>query len=202
MRFLPLLSCTAVPDPWAAFPAVELALDGTPHPGWVRGPAVHALHLTARPWDEGLVAQALEGLRSGLGPDFLVIPAAFPDGLAARSAFLGTLEVLLEALQGRGVKVALRLEPEGAAALAGLLKEVRGEAVGFCWHGALGDALEALEDRLFTALGDPGDDLTPLRRLGYRWNVALPVADPAEAAALVARLGAAWPGIPAPEVTA
>lgn len=204
MRFLPLLSAAADPTPWVGFPAVELAWSGGCHAGWGRalrhGPQVHAVHLPALPWGPDLLEAAGAAGREGLGWDFLVVPAQNPATREDRSAFLGTLEVLLEIFHGRGPKVVLRPAPGAAPALATLLREVRGEAVGFCWDGALGPGLEAVSDRLMTAVGSPSDDFSALRRLGYRWNVALPASDPLEAAEAIARLCAAWPEVLFPEV--
>jgi len=134
------------------------------------------------------------------GWDFLVIPAARPTSREARHAFLNTLEVLLETLHGRGPKVVLRPEPGTAPALAALLRDVRGEAVGFCWDAALEPDLEAVSDRLMTAVGTPNDDFTALRRLGYRWNVALPSSDPSETSRTIAHLEATWPEVLFPEL--
>ena len=84
--------------------------------------------------------------------------------------------------------------------MAALLREVRGEAVGFCWDADLDADLEAVSDRILTAVGSPLDDFSALRRLGYRWNMALPSTDPAETAETIARLRAVWPEVLFPEV--
>ncbi|HET8716071.1 MAG TPA: hypothetical protein VFM16_09620, partial [Holophagaceae bacterium] len=55
--------------------------------------------------------------------------------------------------------------------------------------------LAAVEDRLFCAVGAETDDLEGLRRLGYRWNLALPAADPAAFARLKAALEARFPPV-------
>ncbi len=205
MRFLPLLSSHQAPEPWIPFREVELNWEGALHPGWevaVRaGLGVHALHLRPQPWGEKLVLEALEALRGNLGADFLVIPAGAPGGRTDQARFLGALEALLEALQGRGVKIALRPAPGVAPALVALLKELRCDAVGYCWDSGVGADLEVLSDRLFCAVGDGESDLSGLRRLGYRWNLALPSTDPQEAARTVARLQASHPMIFFPEVT-
>lgn len=204
MRFLPLLSSTADPAPWAGFSAIELAWTGACHPGWTRalrqGQEIHAVHLPALPWGPALLDAAGAAGREGLGWDFIVIPVDHPETREDRSAFLGTLEVLLEIFHGRGPKVVLRPAPGAAPALAALLREVRGEAVGFCWDAALDPDLEAVADRLMAAVGSHADDFTALRRLGYRWNVALPASDPRETANVIARLSAAWPEVLFPEV--
>ncbi len=205
MRFLPLLSSRQDPAPWISFRNVELNWEGDPHPGWeaaVRGGlAVHALHLRPRPWGEELVIAGLEALRPQLGADFLVIPAGASGGRADQARFLGALEALLEALQGRGVKIALRPGAGAAPALVALMKELRCDAVGYCWDGSVGPDLECIADRIFCAVGAEDDDFTGLRRLGYRWNLALPSTDPQEAARSVARLEASHPMIFFPEVT-
>jgi hypothetical protein len=206
MRFLPLLSSRLDASPWNSFQAVELTWAGGLHPGWegrVRaGLEIHALHLSPKPWDETLVAEALEALRWPLGADFLVVPAECPEGRAAQARFLGTLETLLEALQGRGVKIALRPAPGHAPPLVALLKELRCDAVGYCWDAGVGAGLEALADRLFCAVGEASGDFSALQRLGYRWNLAIPAADPEAVARQITAVEAAHPMVFFPEVTA
>jgi hypothetical protein len=180
MRFVPLIPSDLAPAPWASFPAVELAWTGDLHPDWLRSQAeVHAIHLAAAPWTHALGATVLEVLRPRLELDFLVLPAGLPLDRQERAAFLGVLEGLLEATHGRRIKLALRPDPGATQGLAGLLKEVHGEAVGFCWNGQTGPDLEAISDRLFCAVGAPGEAFAPLQHLGYRWNLALAGRDPA-----------------------
>jgi sugar phosphate isomerase/epimerase len=199
MRFVPLLPAVQDPAAFQAFRDVELELDGAPHPGWAaaafRGLAIHALHLPARPWGDGLVLAALEALGARLEPDFLVLHASEPSGLRGTSSFFRTLEAILEQAHGRGVKVALRPEPGSAAGLAGRLKEARGEAVGFCWDASVGGDLETLSDRLLTAVHSAGADLRPLQATGYRWNMAVPGKDAADLQARIADLAARHPGV-------
>lgn len=206
MRFLPLLSSEQNPDAWNSFRAVEILWEAELHAGWraaVRaGRGVHALHFRPQAWGEALVLEALESLRAGLAPDFLVIPAEAPKDLKAQSTFLGGLEALLEALQGRPVKIALRPAPGSTQALAALMKEIRCEAVGYCWDATVGADLEAISDRLFCAVGEENGDFSALQRLGYRWNVALPASDPEAATRAIARLEALHPMVYFPEVTA
>ena len=195
MRFVPLLPCSLDPGPWRGLGPVALRWDGDPGPRWeaeaLRGLVIHAIHLPG-------VARVQEGLealrRRPLVPDFLVIPVARPAGREAGFRLLGDLEALLEATAGRGVKLALRLEPGAAAPVLELLRQAHGEAVGFCWHPGAED-LEALADRLWTGDCGPGADLRPLQRLGYRWDMALPAADPAAFRAQAAALEAAHPGV-------
>lgn len=205
MRFLPLLSAGQDPAPWIPFRNLELAWEGELHPGWAKaareGLGVHALHLPPRPWGEPRVVEACEALRASLGLDFLIIPTEAPGNRVESAQFLGSLEALLEALQGRGVKIALRPTPGAAPALASLLKEMNCNAVGYCWDSGLGSDLEVLSDRLFCAVGAEGDDFAGLRRLGYRWNVAVPAPDPESAAQAIGRLETAHPMIYFPEVT-
>jgi len=205
MRFLPLLSARLDPAPWIPFRNLELSWEGELHPGWERavreGLGVHALHLPARPWGEPRVVEICEALRVPLGVDFLITPTAAPRDRVESAHFLGALETLLEALQGRGVKLALRPAPGAGPALVTLLKEMRCDAVGYCWDAGVGADLELLSDRLFCAVGKAQDDLTGLRRLGYRWNVAVPATDPESAMGVLAGLGAANPMIYFPEVT-
>jgi hypothetical protein len=199
MRFVPLIPARLDPAPFAVFRDVELALEGDPHPGWAvavgRGLAVHALHLPARPWNDDLALRAVACLGLRLGPDFLVLRAGEPSGLLGASRFFRALEAILEQANGRGVKVALRPEPGAAAALAKRLKEVRGEAVGFCWDDRVGADLEALSDRLLTAVHAEGADLSALQATGFRWNMAVPGDDPAWLETRLAALAAAHPGV-------
>ena len=192
MRIVPLLSSALAPDPWLAFPAVELAWTGQLHPGWTRtgpaGPQVHALHLPGQPWAAALGEAALDALRPRLGADFLVLRAADPGDRAGHAGFMAVLEGLLEVAQGQGLKLALRPAPGAAPALVRHLREARGEAVGFCWDAGLAADLEAVSDRLFCAVGGPGDDFGPIQRLGYRWNLAVPAGDPASHLELAARI--------------
>jgi len=140
------------------------------------------------------VETALEVLRLGLGADFLVIPVREPQGREAGFRLLGQLETLLEATSGRGVKLALRMEGGAEAAVLDLLRQARGEAVGFCWHPGTRDA-EALADRIWCADCEPGTDLRPLLALGYRWDMALVAEDPAIFQAQAAALAAAFPPV-------
>ncbi len=192
MRYLPLLSSVTDPAPWPA--DVELLWDGNLHAGWAHpARAVHAVHFRAQPWGDGLLQQVGSALRGGLQPDFLVISVDSLPDRATGFALLGTLEMLLEIVQGR-VKLALRVHPDIQTTVLTLLKEARAEAVGFCFTG--GDP-EPLADRLWCAVG--GVDLAPLRTLGYRWNVALPAADPTAFQAEAARLAEAHPAVLFPE---
>lgn len=189
MRFVPLIPSPVEPGPWLSSGPLVLAWEGAAHGDWPaavrRGAAVHAIHLPGRdPLEEGL-----EALRAGLGPDFLVFPVEPPASREAGFRLLGHLEALLEATSGRGAKIALRVAGGAEAAVVDLLRQARAEAVGFCWHPGTADA-EALADRLWCGLCEPGSDLHGLQRLGYRWDMALPAADPetfrAQAAALAA----------------
>jgi len=199
MRFVPLIPARLDPAPFAAFRDVELALEGDPHPGWAaavgRGLAVHALHLPALPWDDGLALRAVACLGLRLGPDFLVLRAGEPSGLMGASRFFRALEAILEQANGRGVKVALRPEPGSVAALAKRLKEARGEAVGFCWDASVGLDLEALSDRLLTAVDSEGADLALPQARGSRWNMAVPGSDAEGLRVLLAERAAAHPGV-------
>lgn len=195
MRFVPLVPSEFDPAPWAAFPAVELAWTGGLHPAWGGTAAVHALHLAPAPWTASLGEMAMAALRARLDPDFLVLEAGPPGTRQEAAAFLGVLEGLLELVHGRGVKLALRPAKGAAPDLAARLREVRGEAVGFCWDAALGGDLDPVSDRIFCAVAGPGDDLGPLRDLGYRWNVAVPVRSPETARPALEALGRAYPDV-------
>lgn len=195
MRVLPLLPSSADPAPWSGARDAELAWDGRLHAGWpafARAGGIHAVHLPpGAPLDA-----AAEALRQTLplGPDFLVLPAARPENRKAAFAFLGLVEGLLEGLAPKGLKLAILPARGAETELARLLKESRGEAVGFCWHGGVAD-LEAIEDRLFCAVGSAADDLAPLRRLGYRWNLAVASRDPAAFQAAKADLETRFPPV-------
>jgi hypothetical protein len=177
MRFVPLISSSSDPEPWLPLMPLMLRWDGALHGRWTpavrRGLAIHAVHLPGHsPVEEGL-----EVLRYGLGLDFLVIPVQRPESRQAGFRLLGHLETLLEATSGRGVKLALRLETGSEAPVLDLLRQARGEAVGFCWHPGIIDA-EPLADRLWCGVCEPGSDLRPLQALGYRWDMALVADDP------------------------
>ena len=202
MRIVPLLPDSCTPESWRSFEAVELAWTGQLHPEWARlggrGPKVHALHLPGLPWGPGLGETALAALRAGLGADFLVLRAEAPGDRSELSAFMAVLEGLLEVTQGTGVKLALRPASGAAPELVRRLREARGEAVGFCWDALippLPEHLGALSDRLFCAVGAPGDDFGPIQRLGYRWNLAIPARDPESHREEAARLAQAYPPV-------
>ena len=195
MRVLPLLKSSEDPASWAGIREAELAWDGALHPGWAafaRTGGVHAVHLPAG----ASLEAAQEALARALllGPDFLVLPAAKPDGRKAAFAFLSFVEALLEALAPKWLKLAIRPGADAEGELARLLKESRGEAVGFCWHGGVKD-LAAIEDRLFCAIGSEADDLDPLRTLGYRWNLAVPAADAAAFVSAKSAIETRFPGV-------
>ena len=159
------------------FRDVELKWDGQFHPDWEAaargGVGIHALHFAPRPWNSDLVERSLEALHIRLGVDFLVLPAATLSGRIPTAKFLQALEALLEHTSGRGVKLALRPALGAVTGLVALLKEARGEAVGFCWDAGVGPDLDLIADRLFTAVGSEGADYAALQRTGYRWNLAL-----------------------------
>lgn len=194
MRFVPQIPSTSDPGSWLPFAPLALRWEGGAHPDWAgavrRGLAVHAVHLPG----QSPVEEALEVLRHSLGPDFLVLPAALPANREAGFRLLGHLEALLEATSGRGVKLALRIEGGAEAAVVDLLRQARAEAVGYCWHPGTTDA-ELLADRLWCGVCEPGSDLLPLQKLGYRWDMALPATDPATFRAQAAALEAAHPPV-------
>ena len=128
-----------------------------------------------------------------------MLRAAAPEGRSQLSAFMAVLEGLLEVTQGRGVKLALRPAPGAAPALATRLREARGAAVGFCWDSGVGSDLACFEDRLFCAVGAPGDDFRPIQALGYRWNLAVPATDPAAMRLAEQAITAAFPPVLFPE---
>jgi hypothetical protein len=199
MRIVPLLPSSCEPEPWLDFTAVELAWTGVLHPEWNRpgaaGPQVHAVHLPGQPWGPDLGEAGLAALRLRLGADFLVLRAPLPQGRAQVSAFMAVLEGLLEVAQGEGAKLALRPAPGAAPGLVERLREARGEAVGYCWDAQAGADLACFEDRLFCAVGAPGDDFGPIQRLGYRWNLAIPAQDPATMRQVASAISQAFPPV-------
>lgn len=195
MRILPLLTSSADPAIWASCRDVELAWDGRLHGGWsafARAGGVHAIHLPERASLE--IAQEALAFTLPLGPDFLVLPAEEPKRRKDAFAFLGLVEALLEALAPKGMKLAIKPGAGAEMELAKLLKASRGEAVGFCWHKGVKD-ISAIEDRLFCAVGSEREDLDSLRRLGYRWNLAVPATDPDAFAASKAAIETRFPGV-------
>ena len=194
MRFIPLLPSSFDPAPWLALVPAMLRWDGTLHGAWEaavrRGLAVHAVHLSGT----ATVEEALAVLRFGLGQDFLVLPVPRPENREAGFKLLAQLEILLEATSGRGVKLALRLEPGAETPVLELLRQAHGEAVGFCWHPGTRDA-EPLADRLWCGVCEPGTDLRPLQVLGYRWDMALAADTPEIFRAQAALLGASHPAV-------
>jgi len=194
MRFLPLVPSSSDPSPWVPLAPLMLQWDGFLHGGWSLsqrlGLAIHAVFLPGvAPAEEGLAV-----LRQGLGADFLVIPVGQPESRAAGFKLLEQLEYLLEATSGRGVKLALRLAPGAETPVLELLREARGEAVGFCWHPGTGDP-EPLADRLWCGVCEPGSDLSALQALGYRWDMALPAEEPERFRVQAAALDAAHPPV-------
>ena len=71
--------------------------------------------------------------------------------------------------------------------------------MGFCWDSGVGSDLVCFEDRLFCAVGAPGDDFRPIQALGYRWNLAVPATDPAAMRRAEQAITAAFPPVLFPE---
>lgn len=193
MRIVPLPSSASDPESWSGFPVIELNWAGN-GAAWRKavqgGLEVHALHFPEPDWSLPGLAPVLEAQAAGLGADFLVLGASAPATREARMALLGALEFLLEALKGP------RLVLRGGAhsgALAALLREVRGEAIGFCWDAEVSE-FEAIADRCCCAVAGSGADLSGLARLGYRWNLALPSEGAAEARREIGVLADRLPG--------
>jgi hypothetical protein len=59
----------------------------------------------------------------------------------------------------------------------------------------VGAGLASFEDRLFCAVGEPGDDFRPIQALGYRWNLAVPARDPATMRQAQAEIERAFPPV-------
>jgi hypothetical protein len=199
MRFLPLVPSRLDPGPWLDFRNVELLWNGPDTGPWARavrgGLAVHGVHLPAEVETEDLVRVALEILGAGLETDFIVVPAQPPGSRWGVAKFLGGLEGLLEATAGRGVKVALRPAAGATPRLLELLREVKGDALGFCWDADLGEDVEPIADRLHCAVGGQDTDPRSLQRWGYRWNLAIPAADPATIGPVLDRLRQTFPPV-------
>ncbi len=203
MRIVPLLPSSCAPGPWRAFPAVELAWDGALHPDWTRpvagGPPVHALHLPDLPWGPGLGETALAALRPRLGADFLVLRAPLPQGRTGEAGLHGGAGRPAGGDPGPGPSSPCARPRARPPAWSERLRAARGEAVGFCWDAALGADLDCISDRLFCAVGEPGDDFRPIQRLGYRWNLAIPAADPDALLLAAADIARAFPPVLFPE---
>jgi hypothetical protein len=199
MRYLPLVPSDSDPAAWPGCSDFDLGWVGGCHPGWasraLRGAVVHAVHFPGAPWGEALVEDVSRVLAARLGADFLVLKVGRIEGRLETSRFFYTLQALLEATHSRGVKLALRPAAGTTKAVAALLKEMRGEAVGFCWDQEQAVDLEAISDRLFCAVGKPGVELGPLLHLGYRWSLALDVPDAPSFHAGKALLEAAFPPV-------
>lgn len=199
MRFVPLVDTRLEPGPWLPFKDVELAWSGTGSEAWARavrgGLAVHAVHLGAQENTDALIREVLAVLGSGVGADFIVVPAQPPATRWGVARFLGSLESLLQATTGRGVKVALRPAKGATPRILDLLREAKGDALGFCWDAALGEPVEPLADRLYCAVGGTDTDPRPLQRWGYRWNLAVPGSDPATLGPVLDRMRAAFPPV-------
>lgn len=194
MRFVPLIPSSFEPGRWVPLGPLAIAWEGAGHGGWAaavrRGAEVHAVHLPGEtPLEEGLGA-----LQAGLAPDFLVLPAGRLDSREAGFRLLGTLEMLLEATSGRGVKLALKIAGGAEAEVVDLLRQARAEAVGYCWHPGTADA-ERLADRLWCGVCGPESDLGPIQKLGYRWDMALAAEEPSVFLAMASALEAAHPPV-------
>lgn len=179
-----------------AFPAVELVWDASIVP-WAeavaKGQEVHGVHVLDHRWAADPARLPLKEARA-LQADFLVLQTPPPGDRLQRSRMLQALETALEALSGC-LRIVLRPDPGSATALRALLDELQGHALGFCWDASLAGETDALADRLHAAVARPGDSLAPLAALGYRWNVAVALNAPQEAAAVFAT----WADLPTPE---
>lgn len=143
--------------------------------GWTtRANDVHAIHFCGQLLDDRLLQTARLTLNMGFRPDFWVLNAQPLADRMGKAHFLEKLEIILEMLQGRGIKVALRPADGWAPSLVSLLKTVRCDVTGYCWHEGIGEDLECISDRIFCAVGKPGGRYHALMRYGYRWNVAIP----------------------------
>jgi len=107
------------------------------------------------------------------------VGVSFPLPFWNRNAAAILAAAALLRLYDLGLKPLHHDEGVNGVFLVRLLREARGEAVGFCWDARIGAALEPIADRLFCAVGEPGDDFRPIQALGYRWNLAVPAEDPA-----------------------
>jgi hypothetical protein len=173
MRPIPLLPSTLDPATWPDLRDAELRWEGSLHPGWKKK-SIHALHMPEVAPGE-LLEHVQTGWAAGAGPDFIVLPVPELKGRTEGFSLLGALEILLQVSQGR-VKMALRPSAASQSQVLALLKEARGEAVGFCWQPGVDP--ELIADRLWCAVAEADSDVSPLQRLGYRWNVGFAASDP------------------------
>lgn len=193
MRFVPLVRSEDAPEPWAGFPVVELYFTGQLHAGWARqiaqGREIHALHLGA----ERPLAEAVQVvLGAGLETDFLVLPVEGPPEGGEEARLLPVLEALQELTKGRGPKLVLKPSALWAEPLAARLEGTRAGALGWCWHpGLLAEFVGPAG--IQCAVTGPSDDLEPLARHGYRWNVAVPGLDPSTASRVLEGLARRHP---------
>ncbi len=180
MRILPFLSSQNLPDTSGRAREVELRVEGGDLAPWFEASRadwmIHALHIPDQAWTADPACLHLEALRK-VGADFLVLQTPAPGNLLQRSALLRHVEMALEVLSGRGPRVVLRADPGALPDLVTLLEACHGEALGFCWDWEVGAHLDLISHRIHCAVARPGDDLEPLRQLGYRWNVAVEGTD-------------------------
>lgn len=196
MQFIPSVKSRSSPVLWEAFPRLELRLEEPSlDPAWMdrirKGLEIRTLHLP--PWNPQTFSMDVVSplLKPPLDLDFLVLPVpALPDR-ALQFQLLSTLELFLEILGGRGMKIALRSEAE-IRPLVALVKSIRADAVGYCWDARHGNS-ELIADRLFVAHGTPEDSFQPLYEFGYRWDIGLDVTSPDDFKIAYPRLSKLYP---------
>lgn len=181
MQFIPSVKSYQSSELWKGFPRLELRLEETAlAASWLdripEGLEIRTLHLP--PWNPQTFS--MDGvapfLQAPFDLDFLVLPVPALSERTLQFQLLSTLELFLEILGGRGIKIALRPEAD-TLALVTLVKSIRADAIGYCWDAHNSD-WEAIADRLFVAYGTPEDSFQPLHELGYRWDIGLDVSSP------------------------
>ncbi len=181
MQFIPSIKSHQSPELWKSFPRLELRLDNNSDTSlWSKsireGLEVHSLHLPI--WDSKTFSLDLvhQILQPPYDLDFLVLPIPSLASRAIQFELLSTLELLLEVIGGRGIKIALHPQAE-TEALVTLVKSIHADAIGYCWD-AHNTNPDAITDRLFVAFGTPEDSFQSLYELGYRWDIGLDVTSP------------------------
>lgn len=196
MQFIPSIKSHPPSDLWKNCSRLELRFhEPILSPAWVQrireGLELRTVHLPL--WQPS--TSSLDLTRSLLQPpfdlDFLVLPVPVLSDRTLAFQFLSTIEVLLEMLSGRGIKIALKSQDDPSP-LVTLLKSIRADAIGYCWEARHSECA-VIADRIFVAYGTPQDSFQPLYELGYRWDIGLEVSSPEDFQMAHARLKHCYP---------
>lgn len=195
MHFVPWVTSSQDPALWAAVPRLELQLEGFVwNSKWIReckaSGRIRTLHFP----EDYSPPEALKLvefiLREQFDLDFIVLPVVPLTTRQAEFDLIQLLEGLLEGIGPRGIKMALKTKE--TKKVVDLLRMVRGEALGYCWHSGLND-FSIASDRIFTACSSGHDDLRQLHDAGYRWDVAIRSVSPEEFCRQEAQLSQRYP---------